>query len=52
MANNTLRNIEAINGRQEFDKPLVDNRCPFDDIEKGLEELNLVETIKNDFVFN
>ena len=38
MANFALRKIEAINGRQEFDKLLVDERCPFDDFEAGLEE--------------
>lgn len=32
-----LRNIEAIKGRQEFDKLVVDDRCPFDEFEDGLD---------------
>lgn len=38
MANFALRKIEAISGRQEFDKLVVDDRCPLDDFEAGLEE--------------
>lgn len=38
MPNFALRKIEAINGRQEFDKLIVDERCPFDEFEAGLEE--------------
>lgn len=33
-----LKKIEAIKGRQEFDKLIVDDVCPFDEFEKGLEE--------------
>lgn len=33
-----LRKIEAIRGKQEFDKLIVDDRCPFDDFETSLEE--------------
>lgn len=38
MPNFALKRIEAINGRQEFDKLVVDGRCLFDDFEAGLEE--------------
>ena len=33
-----LRRIEAIKGRQEFAKLVVDDRCPFDEFEASLEE--------------
>lgn len=33
-----LRKIEAIRGKQEFDKLIVDDQCPFDTFEEGLEE--------------
>jgi hypothetical protein len=33
-----LQKIEAIKGKQEFDKLLVDGKCPFDDFEKGLQD--------------
>lgn len=33
-----LQKIEAIKGKQEFDKLVVDGKCPFDEFEKGLEE--------------
>lgn len=33
-----LRKIEAIRGRQEFDKLVVDGNCPFDEFEAGVEE--------------
>lgn len=39
MPNFALRKIEAIKGRQQFDKLVIDNRCPFDEFEAGLEEL-------------
>jgi hypothetical protein len=32
-----LHKIEAINGKQEFDKLIVDGRCPFDEFENNLE---------------
>lgn len=32
-----LRKIEAIKGKQEFDKLIVDDKCPFDEFEKNLE---------------
>jgi hypothetical protein len=32
-----LCKIEAIKGRQEFDKLVVDGKCPFDDFENKLE---------------
>lgn len=32
-----LRKIEAIKGKQEFDKLVVDGKCPFDEFEKSLE---------------
>ena len=32
-----LRKIEAIKGKQEFDKLIVDGKCPFDDFENNLE---------------
>lgn len=38
MPNFVLRKIEAIKGKQEFDKLIVDDRCPFDVFEAGLEE--------------
>ncbi len=33
-----LRKIEAIKGRQQFDKLVVDGKCPFDEFEANLEE--------------
>lgn len=33
-----LEKIEAIKGKQEFDKLIIDDKCPFDDFEKGLEK--------------
>lgn len=33
-----LRKIESIRGKQDFDKLIVDDRCPFDDFEASLEE--------------
>lgn len=33
-----LRKIEAIKGTQEFDKLVVDGRCPFDEFEASLEK--------------
>ena len=33
-----LKKIDAIKGRQEFDKLVVDDICPFDEFEKNLEE--------------
>lgn len=33
-----LQKIEAVRGRQEFDKLMIDGQCPFDDFEAGLEE--------------
>ena len=33
-----LQKIEAIKGRQEFDKLIVDGKCPFDEFEESLEE--------------
>lgn len=38
MPNFALRKIDAIKGKQEFDKLIVDERCPFDDFETSLEE--------------
>lgn len=32
-----LQKIEAIRGKQEFDKLIVDGKCPFDEFEKSLE---------------
>lgn len=32
-----LCKIEAIKGKQEFDKLIVDGKCPFDDFENNLE---------------
>lgn len=32
-----LQKIEAIRGKQEFDKLIVDETCPFDEFEKSLE---------------
>lgn len=32
-----LEKIEAIKGKQEFDKLIVDGKCPFDEFEEGLE---------------
>ena len=32
-----LRKIEAIKGKQEFDKLVVDGKCPFDEFENSLE---------------
>lgn len=32
-----LRKIEAIKGKQEFNKLVVDGKCPFDDFENNLE---------------
>ncbi len=31
-----LKRIDAIKGRQEFDKLCMDGRCPFDEFEDGL----------------
>jgi len=33
-----LRKIDAIRGKQEFDKLIVDEKCPFDAFEEDLEE--------------
>jgi len=33
-----LKKIEAIKGKQEFDKLIVDGKCPFDEFEAGLEK--------------
>ena len=33
-----LQKIEAIKGRQQFDKLVVDGKCPFDEFEANLEE--------------
>lgn len=33
-----LEKIEAINGKQQFDKLVVDGICPFDDFERNLEK--------------
>lgn len=33
-----LQKIEAIKGRQEFDKLIIDDRCPFDEFELSLED--------------
>ena len=33
-----LKKIEAIKGKQEFDKLIVDDKCPFDEFEEVLEE--------------
>lgn len=33
-----LQKIEAIKGKQEFDKLVVDGKCPFDDFETNLEK--------------
>lgn len=33
-----LKKIEAVRGLQQFDKLVVDGKCPFDDFEDGLEE--------------
>jgi hypothetical protein len=30
--------IEAIDGKQEFDKLIIDGKCPFDEFENSLEE--------------
>ena len=32
-----LQKIEAIKGKQEFDKLVVDGKCPFDEFENSLE---------------
>lgn len=32
-----LRKIESIKGKQEFDKLIVDDKCPFDEFEKNME---------------
>ena len=37
MSKFALRKIEAIKGKQEFDKLIVDDMCPFDLFESGLE---------------
>ena len=31
-----LRKIEAIKGKQEFDKLVVDGKCPFDEFENSV----------------
>ena len=33
-----LKKIEAIKGKQEFDKLVVDDTCPFDEFEKNVEK--------------
>lgn len=33
-----LRKIETIKGKQEFDKLIIDDKCPLDEFEAGLEE--------------
>lgn len=38
-----LRKIETIKGKQEFDKLIVDGKCPFDEFEAGLEAQNRKE---------
>lgn len=40
-----LQKIEAIKGKQEFDKLVVDGKCPFDEFEKGLEERDRKEMV-------
>lgn len=40
-----LQKIEAIKGKQEFDKLIVDGKCPFDEFEKGLEKQYLSELV-------
>ena len=37
MSKFALRKIEAIRGKQEFDKLIVDDKCPFDEFEGSLE---------------
>ena len=37
MPNFALRKIEAIKGKQEFNKLVIDGRCPFDEFVEGLE---------------
>ena len=40
-----LQKIEAIKGKQEFDKLIVDGKCPFDEFEKGLEKQYVSELV-------
>ena len=40
-----LQKIEAIKGKQEFEKLVVDGKCPFDEFEKGLEERDRKEMV-------
>ena len=40
-----LQKIEAIKGKQEFDKLIVDGKCPFDEFEKGLEKQYFSELV-------
>ena len=40
MSKFTLQNIEAVQGKQTFEKLLVDGVAPFDTFEQGLEEQN------------
>lgn len=43
MSKFALRKIEAIRGKQEFDKLMVDDKCPFDEFEASLEGQYLSE---------
>ena len=34
-----LRNIDAIKGKQKFEKLVIDNKCPFDEFENSIEDI-------------